>query len=348
MHQFDYRIQAQALLTSEVSSCLTALRECNGKQEIFMGAKTDILNGLLHASRLQSIKASNLIDGVFTVSDRAEALTKGRIAPLNENERQIVGYRNAYDKVFSSYAKRTPDPKLIKSLHAEAFGLCRDVAKGVWKTNARPICIQQKTTPVEVDFVPVLPACVDESVKLLAEQYDVEFQRGETSPLILTAMFLVDFFCIYPFAEGNGRVGRLLANMMLLHSGCLVGKYVSVDSVIDKSLDDYYEALRASAVGWHENTNDYMPFLKYFLGVLERSYREFFTRTEHVIAPAINKTERIKEVFNHKIGKVSKSDISTLCPDINISMIERTLNEMVEQGIIEKVGKGRGTGYVLR
>ena len=159
-------------------------------------------------------------------------------------------------------------------------------------------------------------------------------------------VFIMDFLCIHPFNDGNGRMSRLLTLLLLYRAGFIVGKYISIEMLIEKSKDSYYEALQASSQNWHENGNDYLPFLKYMLGVVVKAYNEFEDRVEHLRHRKMSKADRIKDLIGKTPGKISKKEIAQACPDISVTTIERTLAELVAGGFIEKVGVGRATAYV--
>ena len=174
----------------------------------------------------------------------------------------------------------------------------------------------------------------------------VEF--GEYDPLLLIPVFILDFLCIHPFNDGNGRMSRLLTLLLLYRSGYIVGKYISIEMLIEKTKETYYDSLKSSSQRWDSNDNNYIDFVRYYLGVFIKAYSEFESRVEHLRHRKLSKPDRIREYFNSKSGKITKSEIALFCPDISTTTIERTLSEMLKSGIIEKVGSGRSVGYVLK
>ena len=168
----------------------------------------------------------------------------------------------------------------------------------------------------------------------------------ELEPLIAIPVFIHDFLCIHPFNDGNGRMSRLLTLLLFYKAGYIVGKYVSMEMLIEKTKETYYEALQASSVGWHEGENSYEPFVKYYLGIMLKAYNEFESRVEHLKYHNLSKPDRIKAVIDNKVGKITKKEIMELCPDISKVTVERTLTDLVKSGYIAKVGAGPSTGYV--
>jgi Fic family protein len=159
-------------------------------------------------------------------------------------------------------------------------------------------------------------------------------------------MFILDFLCIHPFNDGNGRMSRLLTLLLYYKAGYIVGKYISIEMLIEKTKETYYEALQASSIGWHEGKNDYESFVKYYLGITLKAYNEFESRVEYLTNHGLSKPERIKVIIDRKVGKITKKEIMELCPDISKVTIERTLTDLVKSGYISKVGAGPSTAYV--
>ena len=182
-------------------------------------------------------------------------------------------------------------------------------------------------------------------MRQLCETFSNTIDAKKSDPLLLIAAFIFDFVSIHPFRDGNGRMSRLLTLLLMYRSGYIVGKYISVEMHIERTKEAYYSALLKSSESWHEGLNDYKPFVKYFLSVILATYRDFSERVELIVDQTISKSERVKHVFDTKLGKFSKSDIHILNPDISPKTIEKALKELVEQGYIEKIGIGRSTTY---
>lgn len=182
----------------------------------------------------------------------------------------------------------------------------------------------------------------------LCTQFGDAVEAGTYDPLLLTPIFILDFLCIHPFNDGNGRMSRLLALLLLYRAGFIVGKYISIEMLIEKSKDSYYEALQESSLNWHEDTNNYQPFIKYMLGIVVKAYNEFESRVEYLRYRKTSKPERIKAVIERTPGKITKKEIAQACPDISLTTIERTLAELLASGFVVKVGSGRSTAYVKK
>ena len=172
--------------------------------------------------------------------------------------------------------------------------------------------------------------------------------KNEVEPLLLDIMFILDFLCIHPFNDGNGRMSRLLTLLLLYQSGFIVGKYISIEKIIEESKETYYEVLQDSSINWHENENDYKPFVNYMLGVIVKAYKEFESRVKLLTAPNLSKADRIREIIKKHIGTITKSELLAMNPDISDTTIQRALAELLKNGEIEKIGGGRYTKYVWK
>ncbi len=348
MHTFDYKESPKNLLTPEIVNMLSSLHEFRGKQELYIEAESDILTALLNIAKIQSTKASNKIEGIYTSDERLEALVMEKAEPQNRSEEEIAGYREVLATVHDSYEYISIRPNNILQLHRDLYGFSSSDTGGRFKNTDNVIAESDKDGKQRVRFAPVPAFQTAEAMEALCSEFNSAIDRSEYDPLLLIPMFILDFLCIHPFNDGNGRMSRLLTLLLLYRSGYIVGKYISMEMLIEKTKETYYEALQNSSIGWHDNTSDYTSFVRYYLGVVLKGYNDFQDRVEHLKYRKISKTERVKTVFEKKLGIIKKSDIATLCPDISETTIERSLKELLESGYIEKVGKGRATGYAKK
>ncbi|CCY35322.1 fic family protein [Alistipes sp. CAG:831] len=348
MHTFDYKESPKNLLTPEIVNMLSSLHEFRGKQELYIEAESDILTALLNIAKIQSTKASNKIEGIYTSDERLEALVMEKAEPQNRSEEEIAGYREVLATVHDSYEYISIRPNNILQLHRDLYGFSSSDTGGRFKNTDNVIAESDKDGKQRVRFAPVPAFQTAEAMEALCSEFNSAIDRSEYDPLLLIPMFILDFLCIHPFNDGNGRMSRLLTLLLLYRSGYIVGKYISMEMLIEKTKETYYEALQNSSIGWHDNTSDYTSFVRYYLGVVLKGYNDFQDRVEHLKYRKISKTERVKAVFEKKLGIIKKSDIATLCPDISETTIERSLKELLESGYIEKVGKGRATGYAKK
>ena len=348
MHKFDYKETPKQLLIPDIVNMLSSLHEFKGKQELYMEAESDVLTALLDIARIQSTKASNRIEGIYTSDERLEALVMDKAEPRNRSEEEIAGYREVLATVHDSYEYIPIRPNNILQLHRDLYSFSSSDTGGRFKNTDNVIAESGKDGQQQVRFMPVPAFQTPEAMENLCNEFSNAIERSEYDPLLLIPMFILDFLCIHPFNDGNGRMSRLLTLLLLYRSGYIVGKYVSMEMLIERTKETYYEALQNSSIEWHNNKSDYTSFVRYYLGVVLKGYNEFQDRIEHLKYRRLSKADRVKAVFEKKLGLVKKSDIATLCPDISETTIERALKELLEVGFIEKLGKGRATGYVKR
>ena len=348
MHEYDFINRPKALLTPEVVAMLTRLHECRGRQELFIEAEPDVLTALLKVAKIQSTDASNRIEGIYTTDERLKALVQEKVQPRNRNEEEISGYRDVLATIHESYEYIAPRPNNILQLHRDLYSFSSSAVGGAYK-NSDNIIAEKKADGTEaVRFRPVPAFQTAEAIQDLCDKYNEAIEAGTYDPLVLMPIFILDFLCIHPFNDGNGRMSRLLTLLLLYRSGFIVGKYISIEMLIEKSKGSYYEALQESSQNWHEDSNNYMPFLKYMLGIVVKAYNEFEDRVEHLRYRKVSKPERIKAIIERTPGKITKKEIAQVCPDISLTTIERTLADLVSSGFINKVGEGRATAYVKK
>lgn len=347
MHEFDFINRPKYLLTPEVVALLTRLHECRGRQELFIEAAPDILTALLEVAKIQSTGASNRIEGIYTTDERLKAIVQGKVKPRNRNEEEISGYRDVLATIHESYEYIAPRPNNILQLHRNLYSFSSTVG-GTYKNSDNIIAEKLADGTETVRFRPVPAFQTADAMLNLCTRYNEAIEAGTYDPLLLMPIFILDFLCIHPFNDGNGRMSRLLTLLLLYRAGFIVGKYISIEMLIEKSKDSYYEALQASSQNWHEDGNNYLPFLKYMLGVVVKAYNEFEDRVEHLRYRKVSKPERIKAIIERTPGKITKKDISQACPDISLTTIERTLAYLLAAGYIEKTGIGRATAYVKK
>ena len=324
----------------------SSIHEHKGKQELFLEANVDELKTLLEVALIQSTGASNRIEGIFTSDKRLEELVSQKAEPRNRSEQEIAGYREVLSTIYEGYEYINPRPNIILQLHRDLYSYSQGGAGGSYKNSDNVIAETDAEGHQKARFIPVPAFQTDEAMEELCARFLEAWEADRIDKLVLIPMFILDFLCIHPFNDGNGRMSRLLTLLLFYKAGYIVGKYVSMEMLIEKTKETYYEALQASSTGWHEGENSYEPFVKYYLGIMLKAYNEFESRVEHLKHRSLSKPDRIKAVIDNKVGKITKKEIMELCPDISKITVERTLTNLVKSGYIAKVGAGPSTGYV--
>ena len=346
MREFDYITSPAQLLTPEIVQMVGSIHEHKGKQELFLEANIDELKTLLEVALIQSTGASNRIEGIFTSDKRLEELVSQKAEPRNRSEQEIAGYREVLATIHESYEYISPRPNIILQLHRDLYSYSQGAAGGCYKNSDNVIAETNAEGHQKARFVPVPAFQTSEAMEELCSRFLEAWEVDRIDKLVLIPMFILDFLCIHPFNDGNGRMSRLVTLLLFYKAGYIVGKYVSMEMLIEKTKETYYEALQASSTGWHEGENSYEPFVKYYLGIMLKAYNEFESRVEHLKHRSLSKPDRIKAVIDNKVGKITKKEIMELCPDISKVTVERTLTDLVKSGHIAKVGAGPSTGYV--
>ena len=346
MRDFDYIVSPAKLLIPEIVQMVSSIHEHKGKQELFLEANVDELKTLLEVALIQSTGASNRIEGIFTSDKRLEELVSQKAEPRNRSEQEIAGYREVLSTIHEGYEYITPRPNIILQLHRDLYSYSQGTAGGSYKNSDNVIAETDAEGHQKARFIPVPAFQTAEAMEELCTRFLEAWEADRIDKLVLIPMFILDFLCIHPFNDGNGRMSRLLTLLLFYKAGYIVGKYVSMEMLIEKTKETYYEALQASSTGWHEGENSYEPFVKYYLGIMLKAYNEFESRVEHLKHRSLSKPDRIKAVIDNKVGKITKKEIMELCPDISRVTVERTLTDLVKSGYVAKVGAGPSTGYV--
>ncbi len=343
MRNYNYRDKWQKLLTPEIVKKLTLISEYKGEQRLFIEAHKDELKELVEIAKIQSTEASNRIEGIFTADDRLKNLVQEKTTPRNRDESEIAGYRDVLNIIHENYDYIPINANYFLQLHRDLYKFVGNVDGGVFKTGDNIIQEEDDKGNKKVRFRPVPAWETAESIDALCEAY--RDAKGDVDPLILNVMFILDFLCIHPFNDGNGRMSRLLTLLLLYQSDYIVGKYISIEKIIEESKETYYEALQDSSLNWHENENDYKPFVNYMLGVIVNAYKEFEARVELVTNPNLSKSDRIREIIKNHIGTITKAELLEMNPDISDTTVQRTLAELLKNNEIKKIGGGRYTKY---
>lgn len=296
------------------------------------------------SAKVQSTEASNAIEGIVTTSTRIRQLVEEKTAPRNRDEQEIAGYRDALNIIHENFDAIPITRNYILQLHKVLYSHMNNPMAGQTKSVQNYISATYPDGHTETLFTPLAPFETPEALDRICDEYNRVIGNMEAEPLIVIPIFIHDFLCIHPFNDGNGRMSRLLTTLLLYRNGFYVGKYISLEAKIAKNKDLYYAALRQAQEGWHEGTEDAVPFIKYLLGIILSAYRDFEDRFSLVEQkkPAL---ETVRQATLNKIGRFSKQDIRELCPALSVSSIEGALRKLVASGELKREGNGKSTCY---
>lgn len=346
MRILNYENRWQKLLSPDIVSLLTQIHEFKGEQTILIEAKGDTLAQLMETAKIQSTEASNKIEGIYTSDERLKKIVRDKTIPKNRNEQKIAGYRDVLATIRESHDFIPPKPTYILQLHRELYKFSGFSFGGSYKNSDNVIAEDDEPGNKFVRFQPLSAWETPEAIAQICKSYEDTVNAGNADPLLIIPMFILDFICIHPFNDGNGRMSRLLTLLLLYRCGHIAGKYISVEKLIEKSKETYYEVLHQSSVNWHQGTNDYAPFVKYMLGIIVSAYHKFSSSTKLLNTKGMSKPERIREIISSTLGKITKTEILQKCPDISQVTVQRTLNDLQKNGDIIKLSGGRYTSYI--
>ncbi len=346
MRAFHYKTEYQKLLTPEIVSYLTQIHEQKGKQSRLSDAQKDVLDELLEIAKIQSTEASNRIEGIITTDDRLKLLVMNKTTPRSRSEREIAGYRDVLTTIHESYEYIPVRSGMILQLHRDLYKFSGLSIGGSFKSSDNVIAETLPDGTKRVRFQPVPAWETPEAMDSVCTSINEALNDHELDDLLLIPMFILDFLCIHPFDDGNGRMSRLLTLLLLYRAGYQIGKYISIEKLIADSKTGYYEALRESSENWHEGSNDYLPFVRYMLGVIIAAYREFSERAEILLAAGNSKFGRVRRIIRGTARRITKAELLEQCPDISQVTVQRALKELLDNGEIIKIGGGRYTSYI--
>lgn len=345
MRTFNYSIIKNQKWDSETLGLIAAIyKEC-GKQELYLKQRPDELEKLVEIAKVQSTEASNAIEGIVTTNTRIKQLVEEKTAPRNRDEQEIAGYRDVLSIIHASYDAIPLSKNYILQLHKIMYSHMHNPMAGQTKNVQNYISATFPDGHSKILFTPLAPFETLEALDRICEEYNKVIGNMELEPLIAIPIFIHDFLCIYPFNDGNGRMSRLLTTLLLYRSGFYVGKYISLEAKIAKNKDLYYAALSRAQHGWHEGTEDVVPFIKYLLGTILASYKDFGDRFA-IVEEKLPAIEIVRKASLNIIGRFTKQDIREQCPSLSLSSVEGALRKMVAAGELKREGAGKATRYI--
>lgn len=344
MRTFNYSAIRDYLWDSEILGLIAAIYKEAGKQELYLKQRPEEVEKLIEIAKIQSTEASNAIEGIVTTSTRIKQLVEEKTTPKNRDEQEIAGYRDVLNIIHENFDVIPISQNYILQLHKILYSHMNNFMAGKTKNVQNYISATYPDGHVQVLFTPMAPCETPEAIDKICEEYNLAIGNMELEPLILIPVFIHDFLCIHPFNDGNGRMSRLLTTLLLYRNGFYVGRYISLEGKIAKNKDLYYDALSRSQDGWHEGTEDIIPFIKYMLGIILAAYKDFEDRMD-LIGVKLSALEIVRRASKNKLGRFNKQDIRELCPNLSDSSIEGALRKMLSSGELKREGKGKNTCY---
>ena len=348
MHSLDATYLKALTFSSEHASSLKTIGEYKGKQALYFQQTPEILESLQQVAIIESSKSSNRLEGVVAPHDRIEAIIQKSARPKNRSEQEIAGYRDVLALIHESAQYMPFTANIILQCHTILYRYLPNEG-GRWKMADNQIVERNPDGTVErVRFTPVSAVATPQAMETLVQRYDAAIHQLNSEPLVVVPLTILDFLCIHPFTDGNGRIARLLTLLLFYHFDYQVGRYISLERIFEESKESYYETLEGSSVGWHDGRHDPFPWLTYFWGDLTRAYREFEERVGTTRTRRGSKTAQIQGAVDRRLGPFAISDIEADCPGVSRDMVRRVLRQLRDEDAIVVQGKGRGARWIKK
>jgi Fic family protein len=327
---------------------LRLIGEYKGKQELYKNQSREILEMLRQTAIIQSTESSNRIEGITAPHKRIQELLSDKTTPRNRSEQEIVGYRLVLDAIHTNHQRMLPfNAGLVRQLHRDMYSYSESDLAGKWKPANNEITEILADGTKVTRFQPPPAHMTEILMHGLHDDLNTAWLKAEIEPLLLISSYVLDFLCIHPFADGNGRMARLLSLLLLYSADYDVGKYISLEKIIESTKESYYDTIQLSSKGWHEGKHDIMPWFEYFVGVvLLAAYRSLEERVGVITSAKGAKTDMVKDVIRRLPHSFKISDVYAACPRVSPATINRTLHDLKEQKLIRCIKKGRDAEWV--
>lgn len=323
---------------------LNRIGSYQGKQALYVEQLPEVLKTMRRIAQVESTESSNRIEGIEASRKKIQGLVLENTNPGNRSEQEIAGYRDALQLIHESAVEMDFSPNVIRQLHTIMYRYLPQPG-GAWKPVDNEIVERTAAGQLTVRFKPVAavatPGAMDDLTQGFRRALHVDQQPG----LVVVPLAILDFLCIHPFADGNGRVSRLLTLQLLYQLGHEVGRFISLERVIEESKETYYEALGHSSAGWHEGCHDPHPWLNYYWGALLRAYAEFAEKVGTLNQGAGSKSAHVRTAVGRMRGSFALGDLQAECPGISLATIKRELSGMRGEGLVVLEGRGRGARW---
>ena len=330
---------------SNIINLISKIHEYKGKQSYLLDTKKDTLETLLKVAKIQSTSSSNKIEGIYTTDKRINEIVNQKLEPKNRNEEEIAGYRDVLTLIHENYNFIDINQNTILQLHRDLYKYTGYSYEGKFKNSQNYIEEENEKGEKKIRFKPLSPVETPIAIEELCKNYNELVNNESCDLLVLIPIFILDFVSIHPFNDGNGRISRLLTLLLLYKADYMVGKYISIEKIIEETKDSYYDTLEKSSLNWHSNENDYSYFVEYYLGIILNAYKDFDSRINVVENKKITAYDRIIDIFKDNIIPIDKAFITNKCPNLSETTIERTLNKLLKEDKIIKISGGRYTKY---
>lgn len=341
MNSFEKNYLIRQQIPHPLLRTIRLLGECRGKEALFIQQTPQVLESLRQVAIIQSAESSNRIEGIEAPVERIKKLIQHKTTPRNRSEQEIAGYRDALATIHANHANIPFTTGVVLQLHRDLYQFVAQQG-GQWKMTDNEISETHPNGTKVIRFKPTPAHQTPDAMDRLHAVFKSEWAQGQIDPLLLIPAYILDFLCIHPFTDGNGRMARLLTLLLLYQAGFEVGRYISLELLIENQREGYYDALYKSSQGWHDGTHTLLPWWEYFLGVMLLSaYREFEKRTGELTSAHGAKSEMVMGAIQQLPATFHYADLAKACPNVSRPTIKRVLTRLREEGAIKCVKSGR-------
>lgn len=340
MMSFEPTVLEAMPITYRLLGIVRQISEYKGKQDLYQRQSPQVLETLRQVAMIQSTESSNRIEGVTAPAHRIRSLVELKTTPQNLSEQEIAGYRDVLGTIHANATEITFSSNVMLQLHRDLYQFLPGRG-GSWKRTNNDIVETRPDGTEVVRFSPVAAHATPDAMRTLHDRFADRWDAGHIEPLMLIAAYVLDFLCIHPFHDGNGRMARLITTLLMYQSGYEVGRYISLEQIVERTKESYYDALLQSSTGWHEGRHDLTPWVEYLLGVVVLSaWQELDRRIGLVQGARGTKTAMVLDVIDRMVGEISVSDLQERCPTVSVDLIRRVLRQERDHGRVECLGRG--------
>ncbi len=340
MQSFESGFIERQPISQNLLQTVRMIGEYKGKQELFKQQSPQVLETLQQLAVIQSTESSNRIEGITAPTQRIQKLVAHKTTPKDRSEQEIAGYRDVLSTIHANHASMSFTPGLVLQLHRDLTQFLPG-SGGAWKQSNNDITETLPDGTKFVRFKPVPAYLTTDAMTQLHQRFNALQQGEEIEILLLMPTYILDFLCIHPFRDVNGRMARLLTLLLLYQAGYEVGRYISLEQVTEQTKESYYDTLYNSSQGWHEGQHTLLPWWEYFLGVVLSAYRHFEERVGTVTTSKGAKRETVLNAVERLPRQFQYADVERTCPGISRPTINRALAELRQQQRIRCIKPGR-------
>lgn len=340
MKSFTEGLIEKEPITQELLQTIRLIGEYKGKQDLYKVQSPQVLETLRQVAVVQSTESSNRIEGIIVSADRIKKLMQERTTPRDRSEQEIAGYRQVLDTIHASYSHIRFTPNIVLQLHRDLYQFA-PITGGQWKSTDNEISETRPDGTKFVRFQPVAAYATPNAMEQLHREFKQRMESGKVEPLLLIPCYVLDFLCIHPFLDGNGRMARLITLLLLYQAGYEVGRFISLERIVEKTKETYYDTLFQSSQNWHQGEHSLLPWWEYFLGVVVLgAYREFEQRVGTISSTKGTKKAMVLDVIKTLPEQFAISDLQEQCPTVSIDHIRRILRSERKAGRLDCLGRG--------